>query len=390
MRRSGIRCLVVIVVTVVLTYMPAVTSAATYAQLYAAKNSEQNTQQRLYANSLQMNQTEKQLLALKASLNQLDGAISATNTKIADQQAVLVTLKRKEELEKKTRQQLIQQFNAILVNTYENGGNLQYLSVLLGANSWADFVARLHEIKLILLHNYNIQQQIIRESQLIKSQEFSISRHISTLQDMVNQSRQMVLVKKNSLAKEQAILSSLSQSERRMEMEKASQLAAINNIQMELLAQQEQARLYAKYGPHKSSGLTPAIAQPVHVGQAGISSMISYAEDYLGTPYVWGGTTPSPGFDCSGFTQYVLRHSGVVIQRTSEQQYLEGAPVARSQLEPGDLVFFTTYAPGASHVGIYVGNGLMIDAEDYGVVFDNISNSYWGPRYLGARRIVEP
>lgn len=119
-----------------------------------------------------------------------------------------------------------------------------------------------------------------------------------------------------------------------------------------------------------------------------LESMLKYAESYLGTPYVWGGTSPS-GFDCSGFTQYVYAHSGVSILRTSEQQFAEGVSVSYPNLSLGDLVFFSTYAPGATHVGIYIGNGLMIDAQDYGVSIDNISNSYWGPKYLGARQIVK-
>ena len=117
--------------------------------------------------------------------------------------------------------------------------------------------------------------------------------------------------------------------------------------------------------------------------------MISYAENFIGTPYVWGGTTPSPGFDCSGFTQYVFDHLGINLERTSQEQYLEGTPVAENNLEPGDLVFFSTYTYGASHVGIYIGSGLMVDSEVSGVIIDNITNSYWAPRYLGARRIAQ-
>ncbi len=104
---------------------------------------------------------------------------------------------------------------------------------------------------------------------------------------------------------------------------------------------------------------------------------------------MWGGTTPRPGFDCSGFTQYVFDHLGIKLERTSQEQYLESAPITENNLEPGDLVFFSTYTYGASHVGIYIGSDLMVDSEVSGVIIDNITNSYWAPRYLGARRIAQ-
>jgi peptidoglycan DL-endopeptidase CwlO len=122
--------------------------------------------------------------------------------------------------------------------------------------------------------------------------------------------------------------------------------------------------------------------------QLNTNSVVGYAEQFLGVPYVWGGTSSS-GFDCSGFTQYVYSHFGVSINRTSEDQFAEGVSVAQSDLQPGDLVFFSTYAPGASHVGIYVGNGLMVDAQDAGVSIAPVFSSYWGPKYLGARRLVK-
>jgi cell wall-associated NlpC family hydrolase len=160
-------------------------------------------------------------------------------------------------------------------------------------------------------------------------------------------------------------------------------------LQRELRDQEEEAKIAAKNGPVKSMGGIASINHPVTVGSAGIASMFSYAESYIGTHYVWGGTTPNPGFDCSGFTQHVFHHLGINLRRTSQEQYLEGAPITESNLQPGDLVFFITYTYGASHVGIYIGSGRMVDSEVSGVIIDNITNSYWAPRYLGARRIAQ-
>ncbi len=117
--------------------------------------------------------------------------------------------------------------------------------------------------------------------------------------------------------------------------------------------------------------------------------IVALAQDYMGVPYVWGGTTPK-GFDCSGFTQYVFKQMGYTIKRTAAQQLTNGYSV--SNLKVGDLVFFTnTYATSAaaSHVGIYMGDNLFIHAAGGGVKITSLDHEYYAPRYIGARRIVE-
>lgn len=109
---------------------------------------------------------------------------------------------------------------------------------------------------------------------------------------------------------------------------------------------------------------------------------------YVGVPYRFGGTSPS-GFDCSGFVQFVYGNSGVSLPRTADQQFEVGQPVSYQRLQPGDLVFFSTYAPGPSHSGIYLGDGKFISStSSRGVVVDSLGSGYWGARYIGARRVL--
>ncbi len=111
------------------------------------------------------------------------------------------------------------------------------------------------------------------------------------------------------------------------------------------------------------------------------------AEKYLGAPYVWGGSSPA-GFDCSGFTQYVLKQFGINIPRTAAGQATIGTYVSESQLQPGDLVFFNTDGSGISHVGIYIGNGKFISAASSKVEIDSIHDpAYWGSRYVTSRYV---
>jgi peptidoglycan DL-endopeptidase LytE len=111
--------------------------------------------------------------------------------------------------------------------------------------------------------------------------------------------------------------------------------------------------------------------------------VITEAKKYIGTPYLWGGNTPA-GFDCSGFSKYVFEKVGISLPRTAATQFSGLKPV--SSPRPGDLVFFSTYAPGPSHLGIFIGDNKFIHAgSSTGVTITDMNNPYWKPRYLGAR-----
>lgn len=116
--------------------------------------------------------------------------------------------------------------------------------------------------------------------------------------------------------------------------------------------------------------------------------IVSRAAKYKGVPYVFGGTT-TKGFDCSGYVQYVFKDCKARLPRLADEQALQGIFVTQKQLRPGDLVFFTTYAPGASHVGIYAGDGQFWSASSSkGVILSSLKEEYWKQRYFGARRVL--
>jgi len=118
------------------------------------------------------------------------------------------------------------------------------------------------------------------------------------------------------------------------------------------------------------------------------NDLTTTAYKYIGVPYSYGGTTTS-GFDCSGFTQKVFKDLGINLSRTTSSQYAQGTTVAKSNLAVGDLVFFNTSGKGVSHVGIYVGSGKFVHtSSSKGVMVSGLSDSYWSPRYYGAKRIT--
>ena len=117
------------------------------------------------------------------------------------------------------------------------------------------------------------------------------------------------------------------------------------------------------------------------------SAVVEKATAYLGSKYVYGGTSPS-GFDCSGFTYYIYKQFGITLNRTAAAQYSNGVPVARSDLQLGDLIMFGK--SGINHVGIYIGGGKIVHAANpsRGVVTDTINSGYYNTNYVGARRVL--
>jgi hypothetical protein len=146
-----------------------------------------------------------------------------------------------------------------------------------------------------------------------------------------------------------------------------------------------------KLGAWILSLLTVLTLLPGQVNAGEREDLVATAKKYIGIKYAWGGTSPSTGFDCSGFTSYVYKQYDITLPRMTTDQFKGGTAVKKADLVQGDLVFFTTYKAGASHAGIYVGSGKFIHASSSkGITISSIDDPYyWGSRYLGARRYME-
>lgn len=123
-----------------------------------------------------------------------------------------------------------------------------------------------------------------------------------------------------------------------------------------------------------------------------LKAVLDEAYKYRGMEYVFGGNSPQQGFDCSSLMQWIFKEAGVNLPRTANEQYKFATKIKESDLQPGDLVFFTgTYNAGVpvTHVGIYIGNGKMYDANGSGVGETSLSNSYWKKHIYGYGRVAD-
>jgi cell wall-associated NlpC family hydrolase len=328
----------------------------------------------------------KQMLALKQSVQVLNDGIAREQVFLSQEQQHLQELEVKQQKLEAQRQEHIKVLGQFLKGNYEDGVST-YIAVLLDSSSLSDFFDRIDKIKMIVTTYSKLQQDISVANQDINNQKSLISQRKSAISAAIQEKTQTQQAVKQALEKQQAVVDQLTATERATLNLSLNAQAKVSRIQQLIQQQEFEAENAARdKGAISRGSISYGVAGTVDVS-GGAQQIVNYAEQFLGTPYVWGGTSPS-GFDCSGFVQYVYRHFGISLSRTSEQQYYNGVYVPRSDLQPGDLVFFHTYSSDASHVGIYIGNNTMINSSNGGVSYDDMTNAYWAPRYLGARRVV--
>jgi len=160
-------------------------------------------------------------------------------------------------------------------------------------------------------------------------------------------------------------------------------IQALNNLNSSLIIPGQSLLLDNSTGTNQT---IPAVAQ-VSRGASRASTILDYAESFIGVPYRYGGTTPK-GFDCSGYVQYVFGHFGVKLPRTAGEQYHSGQKINVNDAKPGDIVAFRS-GGAISHTGIYLGSSNFISStSSKGVMVASIYGPYWGDRFLGFSRII--
>jgi cell wall-associated NlpC family hydrolase len=269
-----------------------------------------------------------------------------------------------------------------LVVIYTTRDEQSTLSVLLGAQSIDDLVNRIETVQSVSSQDVAVMNQVI-----------SFKRQIATHERILVRARaeQTRLVRQRAAAKaqmiserdhEQTLYNSIKGEIANLVAQQRARQLQLASAARQRLAEQSQLALSADPGFGVSASTPDGISVAPPSQYTGV---VGIALRYLGTPYVWGGSSPA-GFDCSGFVAYVYAQVGVSLPHYTGAQWNVGVPVSRSDLEPGDLVFFD----GLGHVGIYIGGGQFVHAPHTGdvVKISSLAEAWYAATYDGARRIT--
>jgi cell wall-associated NlpC family hydrolase len=260
---------------------------------------------------------------------------------------------------------------------YTSGDSNSTLEVLLGSSNLDDLLDRLDTVSRVNSQRSSVVGEV-------KTFRGSVARQATRLKQAKVEQRQVVA---DRAAQKQWIQSQLAQRERLLSSvrDEIAHLRAVERSRQ--LALVQQARAAAARPPVTSFGVGGAVtgeAAPVAAPPSKYGGVVGIAMQFLGVPYVWGGSSPS-GFDCSGLVVYAFGQLGISLPHSTYSLWNVGVPVSSGDLQAGDMVFFN----GLSHMGIYIGNGMFVHAPHTGdVVKVSAMSGWYSSTYVGARRVL--
>lgn len=345
--------------------------------VFASPSSLQSQKAQLQKDKQALKQVQDKRQQISSNIEMLDNQIEDTMRKIDstdkqiqsvqnDIKAAEADIQTSEDNIKSEKELFSQRVRAMYIS-----GTSGYLGALLQAKGFSDFISRIEAVAKIA----ELDKKVVGE---LKSNQDEINKKKTAL---TNESAKLSALKKDNEQK----LVSLGKAKddqgklvKELQVQEAAFSSKVDASQALVNASLKQIQEIRKNAPktNLSRGTTSA---PVTS-----NNIIAYASNFLGRPYLWGGTGPDR-FDCSGFTQYVYAHFGIHIGRTTYDQINDGSYVNRGDLQPGDLVLFGT-SGDPHHVGIYVGNGTYIHSPQTGDVI-KISSLDGRSDFICGRRI---
>jgi peptidoglycan DL-endopeptidase CwlO len=328
-----------------------------------------------------------QIQSLDANLEHAIEAYNLANERLRQVRADLAENKRELGIARANLKQARAVLAEHAVAVYTSTGGDSTLEVLLGATSLDDFLSRVDTVGRVSDQGNQVLGEVVTFQNDVKTRRARLTRAKARASELVaERSRQKASIE-SQLSTRRQLLSSIKDEIARMQAaERARQAELERRARAQAAAATAAPPVLATtlQVSSDSSGSTSSSSSPsLPAPPARYGGVVGIAMQYLGTPYVYGGASPS-GFDCSGFVMYVFAQIGVSLPHNAAAQYGYGTPVDRSQLQPGDLVFFN----GLGHMGIYVGGGSFIHSPHTGDVVKISSMSGWyASSYVGARRL---
>ncbi|MEY2195152.1 NlpC/P60 family protein [Neobacillus sp. BF23-41] len=353
----------------------------------------------------EINSTKVQINDFETKIQQLDNRISLSmeksqklNDQIKTQQGKIEKTEAEIENAKKSLDAHKKVYSDRLKSIQLEGKQsiATYAELLLSSDNISEFLTRFTAISHImetdtdLLNGLNDKEQALENAEeklhnefdQLKKSQVELASEQKKIEEDKKEVEKGIAEAKNTLQNQQAQLA-------QQKAEQARQLAAQQQAQQRAQQQseqpaqqaQQQTQQQAPVSSRPSKSAPPSVAA-ISTNSGSANAMIAYAKQFLGVPYVWGGSTPS-GFDCSGFTSYVFRSVGINLPRVSRDQQNVGTRISPSQVQPGDLVF---RGSPAYHVGIYIGGGQYIHAPQTGDVVKIAS--YNPSKFSSAARVL--
>jgi peptidoglycan DL-endopeptidase CwlO len=321
-----------------------------------------------------------QIQAMDAQMEKAVEAYNAANVRLDQIKHDLEINQARLQTAKKNLVKARAQVSARLVALYTSD-EPDTLSIIFGASSLGDLIERIDSANRIADEDARIAAEVKQYRNEVQTRQQALVKAQADQEKVVAERAAQRASVQSQLAERQALYSSIKDQIAQLEAaERARQARLAAQAKAAAKKQQSAPAPAPAPAPSSSSGGSSGSSAPP---PATHSSVVSIALQYLGVPYVWGGASPS-GFDCSGLTMYAYAKVGVYLPHNAAMQYGMGTPVSRSQLAPGDLVFFS----GLSHVGMYIGGGRFVHAPHTGdvVKISSLSEYWYAATYVGARR----
>ena len=346
----------------------------------------------LASKQAQVERVLAQIQQLDASMERAVEAYNVANEKLGRIENELVVNRRHITIARRNLQRSQRVLADRLVTLYTSADAPSTLSLVLGATSLSDLLDRIETTDRVSEQDVHIRSQIVTFRNEVRQRHVRLTNARAAQKQLVaERAAHKASIEQQLRDREQLVASIRSEIERMKEAERRRQAELARQARARAAAAARASAtppplspaVTAVTPPQASTEASPPAPPPVAAAPAR-GGVVAIAMRYLGIPYKWGGASPSTGFDCSGFTMYVYAQVGVSLPHNAAAQYGMGTPVPRSQLQPGDLVFFN----GLGHNGIYIGGGQFIHSPHTGDVVKISSMTGWySSTYVGARRV---